>query len=185
MITRRTCLKASALTLSGLVFPIAVCDARTSNVVEIRMWSSRDGSTVGFDPVGILIEPGQIVRWVVLRDVHTTTAYHPQNGGHSLRIPTNAVAWNSGYLVNPRDHFEVRLTVEGVYDYFCIPHEAAGMVGRIVVGRPAGPGTLPTDYFLSDPKAAHWLAVPPAAGIAFPSIEQIMKHKVVRLSGIK
>ena len=28
-------------------------------------------------------------------------------------------------------------TVEGVYDYYCVPHEHAGMVGRIVVGTPA------------------------------------------------
>jgi plastocyanin len=178
-------LKASALTLAGLASPIPVCAAKTGNVVEIRMWSGKDGSTVGFDPVGIFIEPGQTVRWVNLREVHTTTAYHPQNGGRSLRIPMEAVAWNSGYLVNPRDHFEVRLTVEGVYDYFCIPHEMAGMVGRIVVGRPAGPGTLPIDYFLSDPKTAHWLPVPPAAAIAFPDIEEIMTKKIVRLPGIK
>jgi hypothetical protein len=95
------------------------------------------------------------------------------------------VAWNSGYLVHPKDHFEIRLTVEGVYDYFCIPHEAAGMVGPIVVGPPAGSGTLPIDYFLGDPKTAHWQPVPPAAGIAFPNIEEIMHNKVVGLPGFK
>ena len=45
----------------------------------------------------------------------------------------------SGYLVEPGDRFEVTLTVPGVYDYFCTPHEAAGMVGRIIVGQPARP----------------------------------------------
>jgi hypothetical protein len=36
---------------------------------------------------------------------------------------------------------------EGVYDYFCKPHEAAGMVGRIVVGNPgSGPGTRPFNH---------------------------------------
>ena len=38
-----------------------------------------------------------------------------------------------GMIVNKGDNFEVRLTVEGVYDYYCIPHEASGMVGRIIV----------------------------------------------------
>lgn len=28
----------------------------------------------------------------------------------------------------------------------CAPHEETGMVGRIVVGRPAGPGMQPFDY---------------------------------------
>ena len=36
----------------------------------------------------------------------------------------------------PGESFEVELTEPGVYDYFCIPHEHAGMVGRIVVGGP-------------------------------------------------
>ena len=36
------------------------------------------------------------------------------------------------------------LTVEGVYDYFCAPHEMAGMVGRIIVGRP---GAQPFDDY--------------------------------------
>lgn len=178
-------MQASALTLTGLALAVPMLAAKTNRIVEIRMWSSQDGSQVGFDPIGIHIEPGQIVRWVVLRDVHTTTAYHPKNSGHSLRIPAEAVPWDSGYLVNPGDHFEVRLSVEGVYDYFCIPHEMAGMVGRIVVGRPAGPGTLPIDYFISDPKTAHWMPVSAAAGIAFPDIEEIMNKKIVRLRGVE
>jgi hypothetical protein len=37
------------------------------------------------------------------------------------------------------------------YDYYCMPHEAAGMVGRLVVGRPGGPGALPFDYFVGRP----------------------------------
>ena len=34
----------------------------------------------------------------------------------------------------PGEAFEVMLTEPGVYDYYCVPHEHAGMVGRIVVG---------------------------------------------------
>lgn len=38
--------------------------------------------------------------------------------------------------------FERVFAVPGVYDYFCKPHELAGMAGRIVVGEPGdGPGT--------------------------------------------
>jgi hypothetical protein len=29
------------------------------------------------------------------------------------------------------------------------PHEMAGMVGRIIVGNPGGPGLLPFDYFMA------------------------------------
>ena len=109
------------------------------------------------------------MRWVNEANVHTSTAYHPANDGHSLRIPTAAEPWDSGYLVEPGDQFEIILTVPGVYDYFCTPHEMAGMVGRIIVGEPSGPGALPFDYFQGDPAAQGWSAVPPPAQAAFPA----------------
>jgi hypothetical protein len=114
-------------------------------------------------------------------NVHTSTAYHPANDGHALRIPEAAEPWDSGYLIEPGDYFEVTLTVPGVYDYFCAPHEMAGMVGRIIVGQPCGPGTLPFDYFRDDPAARDWRAVPQAAQAAFPPIETIMALRLVRV----
>ncbi|MFW5937619.1 MAG: plastocyanin/azurin family copper-binding protein, partial [Halanaeroarchaeum sp.] len=34
---------------------------------------------------------------------------------------------------------------EGTYDYYCMPHQSLGMVGRFVVGEPGGPadGSMP------------------------------------------
>ncbi|MGH7042824.1 MAG: plastocyanin/azurin family copper-binding protein [Acetobacteraceae bacterium] len=156
--------------------------AAAAGVVEIRMKSDASGSRVYFDPIGILIAPGQAVRWVCEANVHTTTAYHPKNGDHSLRIPETAQPWDSGYLL-PGKSFEVTLTAEGVYDYFCKPHEMAGMVGRIVVGKPGGPGALPFDYFKGRPGTSSWLAVPQAARAAFPKIADIMGKGVVHVSG--
>lgn len=145
------------------------------------MWGSHNGDKVGFDPIGLHVESGQTVRWILDSNVHTTTAYHPKNDKHSLRIPEAAIPWDSDYLVNPGDHFDVTFTVDGVYDYYCTPHELAGMVGRIVCGQPTGPGTLPFDYFTKDPKSAGWLPVPDTAAQAFPSIEDIMAKKIIRL----
>ncbi len=177
MLTRRDFLTAGGLALTGLAVP-----RRTgaSAPVEIHMMSDRLGTKVWFDPIGVHIEPGQTVRWVVQSNVHTTTAYHPRNDHHSLRIPDRAEPWDSHFLVNPGSHFEVTLPVPGVYDYFCMPHELVGMVGRIVVGRPGGPGALPFDYFTGRPGTAEWKPVPPAAQKAFPSVSAIMRQRVVR-----
>ncbi len=120
------------------------------------------------------------MRWVVDESVHTTTAYHPRNGNHSLRIPEAAAPWDSGILTDRGAHFEVTLTVDGVYDYFCQPHEAAGMVGRLVVGHPVGPGTLPFDYFRGKPRTANWQAVPEAARKVFPAVRSIVERRIVR-----
>jgi plastocyanin len=166
--------------LAGLAAPALVRPARAEGVTLIRMRSDPLGTHVTFDPTGVLIEPGQTVRWVNEANVHTSTAYHPANGGHALRIPETAEPWDSDYLIEPGDRFEVTLTVPGVYDYFCAPHEMAGMVGRIIFGQPGGPGTLPFDYFRDDPAARDWLAVPPAAQAAFPPIAAIMAQGLIR-----
>ena len=67
---------------------------------------------------------------------HTVTSYHPEMFERPLRIPAGAKPWNSDYLL-PDESFSMTFTEDGVYDYYCVPHEHAGMVGRIVVGTPA------------------------------------------------
>lgn len=182
--TRREFLTAGGLTLASLALPKVV---RAGAPVEIQMRSSARGEEVWFDPIGLQIEPGQTVRWVMASpgNPHTTTAYHPRNANHSLRIPEAAAPWDSGFLVKPGDTFEVTLTVEGVYDYFCLPHEAAGMVGRIVVGRAGGPGVLPYDYFTGGAAPPAWIPVPEAARAAFPSVAAIVAGGAVRRPTIK
>ncbi len=134
---------------------------------EIVMRGTQDGGEVWFAPSGLHIAPGTLVRWIN-RDPgnsHTTTAYHPANDGHPLRMPQGAAPWNSDYLL-PNEHFDVQFTVEGVYDYFCQPHEMAGMAGRIVVGTP------PREGFWSAPAPD----LPPPVLASLPSVEQIMQQ---------
>jgi plastocyanin len=184
--TRRAFITAGGLALAGLAAPRALgaAPARSGPAeggpLEIVMMSDPLGTAVWFDPLGVYVEPGRTVRWIVHSNVHTTTAYHPRNDHHSLRIPERAEPWDSRFLVNPGNYFEVTLTVPGVYDYFCAPHEVAGMVGRIVVGRPAGPGALGFDYFRGRPGTETWALVPPAARKAFPSVSAIMRDRIVR-----
>jgi hypothetical protein len=62
-----------------------------------------------------------------------------------------------------------------VYDYYCLPHEMAGMVGRIVVGQPGDAGwenVLPGHGDL-----------PEAALAAFPSVEDIIASARVEAEG--
>ena len=185
MPSRREFLRAGGILAAGLFITnrasaSPAIQSGGDSIVEIHMESDIMGSHVWFDPVGILIEPGQTVRWISIENVHTVTAYHPSNGNHSLRIPEKAAPWDSGFM-QPGGEFERTFTEEGVYDYFCLPHEGAGMVGRIIVGRPLGPGTLPFDYYKGKPGAEGWLPVPPAARKTFPSEERIMKEKIVRI----
>jgi plastocyanin len=172
---RRELLKAGGAALAGAVFPAVRLYARSA--VEIHMVSDEAGAHVGFDPIGLYVEPGQVVRWINVANVHTVTAYHPVNDNHSLRIPENAQPWDSGYLIEPGASFEHRFEIPGVYDYYCAPHEAAGMVGRLVVGEASGPGTLPFDYFRDAPAKRHWRPVPEAARRQLPSVGAILRER--------
>lgn len=157
---------AAALTLG----PVS---ARADDPIEIVMGGRTDGSHVWFDPVGLFIEPGQTVRWIN-RDAgnsHTATAYHPDIFEKPRRIPEGAAAWDSDYLL-PEEAFSITLTEPGVYDYYCVPHEHAGMVGRIVVGSADPRG------WTQGPKAAAGL--PEVALRAFPPVDEIIKKRIVR-----
>ena len=180
MQSRRDFLKAGGMVLAGFeLVPNRLL--RSASAVEvIEMHSDIAGSHVWFDPIGLYVDPGTTVRWIVRENVHTTTAYHPRNDQHSLRIPERALPWDSGFLVHPRDHFEVTLTTPGVYDYFCAPHEAAGMIGRIVVGKAVTPGAQPFDYWVGRPGTDRWRHVPDAARKNFPSVAHIIAERRVR-----
>jgi len=183
--SRREFVKSGSVLLAGVGIAPRLLALRISatNRELIEMRGDALGSRVWFDPIGLHVQPGTTVRWVVRENVHTTTAYHPRNGNHSLRIPKDAQPWDSGFLVKPGEHFEVRLSVPGVYDYFCIPHEAAGMVGRIVVGNPLEPSAEPFDDWEGKPGTESWLRVPGAARESFPSVAEILSKGRVSPGG--
>jgi hypothetical protein len=79
----------------------------------------------------------------------------------------------------PGESFQVTLMVEGVYDYLCEPHEHAGMVGRLIVGKATGPGSMPFDWFKDSAEGRDWLDVPAEARAAFPPVAEIMNRRVV------
>lgn len=97
---------------------------------------------LGFDPVELSIDVGTTVRWRNTSDIgHTVTAYADQ-------IPDSADYFASGGFDTEsaaREHmsegllavgetFSHTFTVAGTYEYYCIPHEAAGMTGTVHVG---------------------------------------------------
>jgi plastocyanin len=173
MISRRHVLRIGGGFLAGLAWPRLTLAAEA---VEIRMVGNADGSHVWFDPLGLRIEPGQTIRFINLDpgNSHTVTAYHPNNFKRPLRIPEGAQSWNSDYLL-PSESFSVTLTVEGVYDFFCVPHEHAGMVGRIIVGRPD-----PSSARRLSAQAAGGEPLPEIALRAFPPVDEIMRQGIVR-----
>ena len=87
-----------------------------------------------FTPSTLEIESGQTVVWrndSVL--VHTVTA-DPEKATmpKSVKLPDGAKPFASGKLA-PQEAFSHRFSVPGIYTYFCVPHEGAGMRGTVIV----------------------------------------------------
>lgn len=124
------------------------------------------GERIWFSPGGLAVAPGTTLRFVNLDkgNSHTATAYHPANFDRLRRIPAAAQAWDTGFLL-PEASAEVTLEVPGVYDYYCIPHEMAAMVGRIIVGRPGDPGWEGAAPATDDVSAEVLAALPPVEEI--------------------
>lgn len=99
---------------------------------------TKDGST-HFEPHVVHVERGGSVTWKLEQGRHSTTAYHSEND-KPTRIPEGATSWDSGVLSEQGKTFEQTFETEGVYDYFCTPHEGTGMVGSVVVGSPSPDG---------------------------------------------
>ena len=170
-LTRREILGAGGGFAAALSLPFKA--ARAGEVIEIKMQGRDDGSHVWFDPIGILIKPGQTIRWTNLNpgNSHTTTAYNPANFERPLRMPKAAKSCDSDYLL-PDESFSTTFTDQGVYDYYCIPHEQAGMVGRIIVVKPEPHGWMESVDANRD--------LPEEALKAFPRVEDIMANGIVR-----
>jgi plastocyanin len=102
---------------------------------------SPDGAAVvdmndqlAFEPKEIEVSAGEKVTWRNAGKVaHTVTADKSKAADPALvSIPAGTKEWDSGF-VGEGESFSRTFQKPGTYRYICIPHEGAGMVGRVVV----------------------------------------------------
>lgn len=86
-----------------------------------------------FNPIGLYVEPGTTVRFEIEAGSHSATAYED-------RVPAEASPFDSGVISD--GSFDYTFDTPGTYDYYCIPHQSMGMVGRIIVGETGGPAEV-------------------------------------------
>lgn len=89
-----------------------------------------------FKPMGLQIEPGDIVRFNFTTPEHTVTGYH-QDQGRVNRVPNDVPPFSSPVMAGG-GFWLYQFDSPGTYDMFCAPHEVFGMVMRLVVGDPNG-----------------------------------------------
>lgn len=103
-----------------------------------------DGGTViemtddlRFDPEELTIRVGETVTWRNTSSIDHTATDDPGKAEDPANavLPEGAEPWDSGNM-EPGAEWSYTFEVAGEYTYFCIPHETAGMVGRLNVVEP-------------------------------------------------
>ena len=133
-----------------VVGAFALAQAQTTHdvMMHITPVEGRPIPEFYFEPVGLLIQPGDSVRFVAVSPHHTATAYHEQHI-KSHRVPDGVGPFSSP-IVPIGEDWTYTFTIPGTYDLWCGPHEHYGMAMRIVVGEPGGPAEEPVTNFGPD-----------------------------------
>ncbi len=126
--------------LALAALPVVAACARTGDGNGRATASPDDGTVIGmtdelrFDPEEVTVRVGDTVTWRNTSSVDHTATDDPskaQDPANAL-LPEGAEPWDSGNI-EPGAEWSHTFDVPGEYTYFCIPHEAAGMVARLTV----------------------------------------------------
>lgn len=91
-------------------------------------------NTMTYTPDTVRVEVGETVRWENSSAVMHTVTADPEEAfkDESVTLPDGASTFDSGNM-DPGQTFEYTFETPGTYRYFCIPHEAVGMKGTVIV----------------------------------------------------
>lgn len=130
---------ATAATLAGCSSLLSSFDDDPCAGEDCHIGMSR----TEFHPDVYEVSVGDTVVWQNTSEAdHTVTAYEdliPEDaeyfasGGYESQTAAYEAWDDRGGRLGTRDTFEHTFEVPGSYEYFCIPHEGAEMIGEIVV----------------------------------------------------
>jgi plastocyanin len=128
---------------SGFALPLLGCQHKKLDK-DLTVAMGGEKNELVFIKDRLRIAAGSTVTWILQSTGHTATAFHPDtNNRVPLRIPEGAEPFDSPLIFERGETYEWTFEQEGVYNYYCRPHEGSGMVGIVVVGNPIdGPGLV-------------------------------------------
>ncbi len=87
-----------------------------------------------FVPARVVIKAGDTVEWKNTGAILHSATDDPAKAGNSQAVsaPSGAALFDSGFL-NPGAVYQHTFAVPGTYRYVCLPHQAQGMTGEILV----------------------------------------------------
>jgi len=87
-----------------------------------------------FQPAALTVPRGTTVTWMNTGQQQHTVTDDPSKAANraNAQLPSGAQPWDSGFI-DAGKTFTHTFDTPGEYTYFCMPHEALGMVGHITV----------------------------------------------------
>jgi plastocyanin len=87
-----------------------------------------------FQPAALTVPRGTTVTWMNTGQQQHTVTDDPSKAASAAdaKLPSGGQPWDSG-LIDGGKTFTHTFDTPGEYAYFCMPHEALGMVARITV----------------------------------------------------
>ncbi len=114
------------------------------HTVRLLMESQEVGPPVFyFEPAGIAVEQGDVIRFEFRSPDHSVAAFH-KGFGRTHRAPEDAESVSSP-MMEIGTYWLCEFVETGVWDLYCPPHEFVGMGMRVVVEEATGPATEPAD----------------------------------------
>lgn len=114
--------------------PGAASPAAKSSPASGQTFAVNMTDTLKFEPGTLTVPRGATVTWRNGGQVPHTATDDPakvQNKANAV-LPGGAQPWDSG-TITAGQSWSHTFTTPGEYTYFCVPHEAAGMVGKVIV----------------------------------------------------
>ena len=114
------------LVLAALLATVAFGGAATAAEVEVKMLNKGAEGAMVFEPALVTIQPGDTVKFIAT------------DKGHNAETIAGMMPEGAATFVGKiNEELAITFDKPGVYGIKCKPHYAMGMVGMIVVGKPA------------------------------------------------
>ncbi|MDJ0947113.1 MAG: plastocyanin/azurin family copper-binding protein [Kiloniellales bacterium] len=124
-------MKRSAIALLALVLLVpggcALLETAPKRHI-VRITTDLDNLRMAFQPKVLVIRPGDTVTWVNEAEMDHNVMTYPDG------FPKGARGFESPYLTLAGETWSHTFSVEGSYEYHCLPHLIMGMHAIVIVG---------------------------------------------------
>lgn len=110
----------------GAIVAVAIASPAAAKDYQVKMLNKGARGAMVFEPALVKVAPGDTVTFLPIDKSHNVESI-------ASMLPAGAAPFKG----KMNQALTVKFTKPGVYGYKCLPHYGMGMVGAVIVGKPA------------------------------------------------